>query len=288
MINYGLQRRLKMVTFDFRNAYLNAHLREDDRDVYVSFPPFYFRLRDEERGGKVLKLNKALYGLKRSASLWQKHIKDHLVGKGFKECDNVYKLDNIFIALYVDDGLLLYNSSDELLRVKKILNEFEINWEEDLKKLLGFEITLDKDKKTISLTKEKAVLDIAAMIGTNEEDTKVKRVKLPHIPHHYIEVNEKGIVDEYSYRSAIGKLINLGNMLRVDCCYAINYLGRFTHLESKVSWRLIHQVTRYLLSTKKEGIVLSYNKDNIENKVTVFVDSDKSGDSFAKALQELF
>ncbi len=45
----------------------------------------------------------------------------------------------------------------------------------------------------------------------------------------------------------------------------------------------LYNVTRYLLSTKKEGIVLSYNKDNIEDKVTVFVDSDKSGDSSRKS-----
>ncbi len=59
--------------------------------------------------------------------------------------------------------------------------------------------------------------------------------------------------------------------------------GEIYSFRIKKSWGLIHQVTRYLLSTNKEGIVLSYNKDNIEDKVKVFVDSDKSGDYSRKS-----
>jgi hypothetical protein len=56
---YGLEVKL----LDFTTAFLNGPLGEE---IYVKKPPGF-----EHGNGRVMRLNRALYGLKQGASAWQ-------------------------------------------------------------------------------------------------------------------------------------------------------------------------------------------------------------------------
>ena len=60
---------------DAINAFVNCDL---DEVVYMRLPPGF------EKPGKVLLLNKALYGLRRSPLLWQKKLIDVFTNLGFE------------------------------------------------------------------------------------------------------------------------------------------------------------------------------------------------------------
>ena len=75
---------LTLVTiFDFEtpqldavNPFVNADL---DKMVFVKMTPGY------SKNSKVLKLNRALYGLRRFPQLWQQRLKDEIKKLGFEE-----------------------------------------------------------------------------------------------------------------------------------------------------------------------------------------------------------
>ena len=67
---------LETIQMDAVNAFVHCDL---DEVVYMKMPPGY------TKKGKVLRLRKALYGLRRSPLLWQKNLTNSLKELGFKE-----------------------------------------------------------------------------------------------------------------------------------------------------------------------------------------------------------
>ena len=67
---------LETLQLDAVNAFVHADL---DETVFMRMPPGYLQ------SGKVLKLNKALYGLRRSLLLWQQKLTNEMKTLDFKE-----------------------------------------------------------------------------------------------------------------------------------------------------------------------------------------------------------
>ena len=93
---------------DVSNAFLNGEI---DAEVYMRQPEGF------ERGGKnvVLRLNKAVYGLKQASRQWKQKLVHILVNElGFKEIYSdaslyIYRRDNgerITLPVNVDDGMI--------------------------------------------------------------------------------------------------------------------------------------------------------------------------------------
>ena len=88
---------LETLQLDAVNAFVHADL---DETVFMRMPPGYLQ------SGKVLKLNKALYGLRRSPLLWQQKLTNEMKKLGFKEIPQepcVVQKDEIIGFFYVDD-----------------------------------------------------------------------------------------------------------------------------------------------------------------------------------------
>ena len=105
---------------DVVTAFLNGDL---DKDIYMHIPE---GLKASENEGKVCKLNKALYGLKQAPRQWYAKIHQYLtIDLGFTSsindpCLYVRKTSSeiLIIALYVDDLLMIGNSSSEITKIK--------------------------------------------------------------------------------------------------------------------------------------------------------------------------
>ncbi|KAM4064322.1 reverse transcriptase (RNA-dependent DNA polymerase) [Hirsutella rhossiliensis] len=69
---------LELDQMDAVNAFVNCPLEEEEV-VFMRMPPGF------QKPGKVLRLRKALYGLRRSPLLWQQHLTDSLEELGFKK-----------------------------------------------------------------------------------------------------------------------------------------------------------------------------------------------------------
>jgi hypothetical protein len=84
------------------NAFLNAHLH---KPVYVQTPDLY-----AEELGKLLKLKRALYGLKDAPLLWYKHLKETMIKldlKPVKDVPCLFTNERLIVFFYVDDIVVL-------------------------------------------------------------------------------------------------------------------------------------------------------------------------------------
>lgn len=106
--------------------------------------------------GKVCKLVKSLYGLKQSPRQWNSKFDSFLKRYAFAQskadpcvyhgCINdVY----VFLAVFVDDGLLMAESKDALNEVIKALkSSFEVT-EGDTRTFVGIQIERDRENHSI-------------------------------------------------------------------------------------------------------------------------------------------
>lgn len=79
-------------------------------------------------GGKVLRLKKAIYGLKQSSLVWYDRVKEVLSKLDFKNSQyepclftKVNGKTKTIVALYVDDFLIFSNSDMETIKLKKCI-----------------------------------------------------------------------------------------------------------------------------------------------------------------------
>jgi hypothetical protein len=99
---------------DVKNAFVNAVLTKPS---YVKIPP----CAEGDRNHSVWKLNKALYGLRRSPAEWNSELSKTLMSLGFykakSDCNLFFKMHGskkVYLAFHVDDGLITSNDTEIL------------------------------------------------------------------------------------------------------------------------------------------------------------------------------
>jgi hypothetical protein len=93
---------LELIQYDAVNAFVNAELEED---VFMKMP------LGHRRTGTILKLNKALYGLRKSPLLWQKELTRTIRQLGFEPVPHepcCFMKNGIIMFFYVDDIVFSY------------------------------------------------------------------------------------------------------------------------------------------------------------------------------------
>jgi hypothetical protein len=131
------EHNLELKQYDVTNAFIHATM---DRVVYMRMPHGY------QKPGTILRVNKALYGLRISLLLWQKEFTSTLKTLGFRSvlhepCCMIR--DGIIIFFYVDDIILAYALSTEQedqQAIKQLQERYTITGGHDLLWFLGMEI----------------------------------------------------------------------------------------------------------------------------------------------------
>ena len=88
---------LEMLQLDAVNAFVHAEL---DETVFMRMPPGY------SEQSKVLRLNKALYGLRRSPLLWLQKLTNKTTKLGFEKIPHepcIVQKDGIICFFYLED-----------------------------------------------------------------------------------------------------------------------------------------------------------------------------------------
>ncbi|CAG4970927.1 unnamed protein product [Colias eurytheme] len=142
---------LDVTHLDVTTAFLNGFLNET---VYMK-KPVTFECNDGEN--KVLKLKRAIYGLKQSSRAWYERVNDYLISLGYKKSEyepclfSKFK-DNvkIVIALFVDDFFVFSNckkATEQL--VQELSSKFKIKNLGQIRKCLGIRVKIDETKITL-------------------------------------------------------------------------------------------------------------------------------------------
>jgi hypothetical protein len=151
---------------DIKSAFLNGNLKEE---VYVHQPPG-FAIPDKE--GKVLRLCKALYGLRHAPRAWNAKLDSTLRRMGFEQSLHeaaVYRRGNggnvLLVRVYVDDLVIIGTKDAEVAAFKE---EMKVTLHmSDLGPLsfyLGIEVHQDDSEITLRQTDyAKRIVELAGL-----------------------------------------------------------------------------------------------------------------------------
>lgn len=261
---------LEITHLDITTAFLNGFL---DETVYMQFPA-NFVCKDKKN--KVLKLKRAIYGLKQSARAWYKRVDDCLLKLGYRNsvyepCLYVKQSGNekTYIGLFVDDFFVFSNCTKETENLKNVLStEFKLKDLGSLKQCLGMRIKKQNGVLTV---------DQAQFIEHLFKKFNMENCKSMSTP---MEVNlrlekDKNCCTKYPYQQLIGSLLYLSILTRPDISYAVCYLSQFNNSYNESHWIHAKRILKYLQSTKSFG--LKYVKDDLD--LIGYVDADWASDS---------
>ena len=142
---------LEMKQYDAVNAYTNAVLPKPE---YMRMPKGYVQK------GCVLKLRKALYGLRTSAKLWQKTFNEAFVNIGYEAIPDepcVLIKDGQITMYHVDDFIMTHPQHKAAAAedtINQIQNKFTITGGDDISWYLGIQIIRDRPNKRSWLSQQ--------------------------------------------------------------------------------------------------------------------------------------
>jgi hypothetical protein len=235
----------------------------------------------------VCKLNKSLYGLKQAPRCWNLNLDEFLTSKlGFKKSlkDEAIYLkgkdkEQVIIAVYVDDLLIMSQSDPKIQEVKKALNK---NYEmQDLglaSTVLGIKISYNLEAGVLTLSQERYAEEVLKRF--NMENCKPLPTPMSPGTKFTKEMSprcdeEEEQMRDVPYRSAIGSLMYLMVCTRPDLAHSIGVLSRYLEKPGKQHWEGVKRILRYLKGTK--DYALRFQRGENQSQFLGYTDSDYAG-----------
>ena len=252
---------------DVKTAFLYGELEEE---LYMEQPEG-FKVKGQE--GKVLRLWRAIYGLKQAALAWWKALDKSMGELGFTRLRSdsgifVNKDQSIIVIVYVDDVLFLGADKKKLLKTKEL---FMKRWEcrdlGDAQEFLHMRIRR-KDGKIY--------LDQSAYLQKVVERFNLQNAKPAPTPlpegYQPSPAKENASADLRSrYQQVIGSLLYIMLGTRPDIAFAVTKLSQDASNPSKEHLDKALYICRYLLGTPNYALVYDGPEDG---GLEAYADSD--------------
>lgn len=269
----AVQLDLDTVHLDVKTAFLNGEL---DETIYMQKPDGFECSNDDK--SKVLKLKKAIYGLKQSSRAWHKKVDSTMVANGYKKCKlepclytKIVNGLRTIVTLYVDDFFIFSNDKKEIRLLKDVLSsQFTIKDLGEIKQCLGMTVNTDKENNAITLCQEKYIDQLLCKFNMSE----CKTVDTP-METKLSSVKSQGVKSDNPYQQLIGSLMYLAVLTRPDIAYAVGFLSQFNNCHSNEHWLYAKRILKYLKRTKNLG--LKYCKSGNVN-IEGYCDADWAND----------
>lgn len=270
LLAFAVQHNMVVHQMDAITAFLNGEL---DEEIFMRQPDGYIVPGKENM---VCKLKKSLYGLKQAPRCWNKALHDFMVTIGFKRSTSdpcVYiRAENLaIVAVYVDDLIVITNTTEEMDKVKKSLEmKFKMKDMGELHYCLG--ISIVQDDRCIWLHQKQYVLNMLRQFGMMEAkpastpaDVNVKLVKSDGVSKE---------VDPVTYQSMVGSLLFLSMATRPDISHAVGVVSKFNSKPTEAHLTAVKRILRYLKGT----INLALKYKNESSPLIGYSDADWAGD----------
>lgn len=244
---------LELLQYDAVNAFVNAKL---DEDIYMKMPPGY--RKDEV----VLKLQKALYGLRRSPLLWQKELQGTITKLGFTPIPHepcCYKKNGILIFFYVDDIVFACrkNQVDEVRELAEALRKrYKLTGGDSLQWFLGMEVIRDRQRRLIWLSQASYIDKIANLAETERCTPLTPMTKEELLP----SIKSAAPPRLHAYQRKIGSLLYAAVITRPDIAFAVSRLSRFLANPDEKHHAAADRVLHYLRSSR--SLALQFGQDD--------------------------
>jgi hypothetical protein len=239
---------LETVQLDAVNAFVHAEI---DELVYMRLPPAF------GQPNKVLRLNKALYGLRRSPILWQMKFTSALQNLGFSEVPQepcVMIKGGIICFFYVDDIVFAFRKQDtaNLTQMISILKkQFTMKELGEVKWFLGIHIFRDRSKRSLWLSQNAYIEKIANELISNLDPSSCPRTPmtdeelLPLPAEEEVKDTERTL-----YQRKIGSILYAAISTRPDIAFAAARLSRFNQRPGQAHQAAADRVLQYLYRTR--------------------------------------
>ena len=240
----------EVLMLNVKAAFLNADVEEE---VYIKMAHGY-ETYDKSKVQFVMKLENSLYDLRQSPKNRLGTMDDHLSKIGFRSlksdpCVYVFeaKTGTAILTLYMDVILLFGNHNQVLGKLKKqLMDRFEMTDLGDVPKVLGVNVTLDRETGTITIDQKDCTEDILERYGMTNCNIAFTSGVGPEIS---LDQPADRLLDEQGkqrYQSIVGALMYLAQVSRYSILYAVNQLARAMFKPSKAHMGAAKHVLRYL------------------------------------------
>lgn len=265
--------KLPVYHMDVRSAFLYGDICEE---VYMKLPDGV-----ECKENTVCKLNKSIYGLKKSPKYWNLKFDEVITKRGFARSNNDFCLytkcnfeSQTFLILFVDDILLFGSNKDQICDLKSYLGK--VFCMKDLGLVTNYlGITVNQDLNNgITELSQKNFLKVV-LKRFNMFDSKPKSTPMEH-KYQYV----KPVVNDPNYenkcRQMLGCIMYAVQGTRPDLCYCSNYLSRYQNCASESLYQAIKRLLRYVKNTI--DVKLLFKSNNESDMLCGYVDSDWASD----------
>ena len=263
---------LELEQMDAFNAFVHCDL---DEVVYMRMPPGY------EKSGKILRLRKALYGLRRSPLIWQRDLTGSLQHLGFDKIPQepcVMKKGSIFVFFFVDDIILAYRKEDTAIAknaISGLQSKYEISYLGEPKWFLGIHILRDRRNKMIWLAQDAYIDKIAHKFIPNEKlsgKMPITPMTMEELLPSDVQATKQSI---HLYQQKIGSILFAAISTRPDVAFAVSRLSRHNVNPSQLHHDAADRVLSYLYATRSLAITLG-SSSNSDKKEIFICASDAS------------
>jgi len=233
---------LELLQYDAVNAFVNAQL---DEEIYMQMPPGY------RKAGTILRLHKALYGLRRSPLLWQRELTGALQKIGFKAVPHepcCLTCDGIVVFFYVDDIVFAFPKrktahAQEMIELLKA--RYRLTGGADLQWFLGIEIVRDRSRRLIWLSQALYIDKIAARAGRRtRKDTPIGMDELQP------RIDLASLREVYDFQVKTGSILYAVVIIRPDVAFAASRIVRHNANLSQKHHDAADRILNYLQATR--------------------------------------
>ncbi|GKC51514.1 retrotransposon protein, putative, ty1-copia subclass, partial [Tanacetum coccineum] len=230
---------------DVKTIFLNGKLTEDVLMAQLE------GFKNAKYPKRVCKLQKAIYGLKQASCSWNLCFHEKVIQFRFsrsKDESCIYvKVSGsvvVFLALYVDDILLIGNDIQTLQSVKDWLGKcFAMKDLRDATYILGIKIYRDRSKRLIGLSQD-------TYLDKNLKRFKMENSKKGNLPlHHGIKISkdlcpktdeELDRISRVPYALAVGLIMYAMTCTRPDVSFALSMVSRHQHNPGEGHWTSVN------------------------------------------------
>ncbi|KAI3819665.1 hypothetical protein L1987_13511 [Smallanthus sonchifolius] len=267
---YAASKNFMIYQMDVKSAFLYGKIGEE---VYVKQPPGFV---DPAHPNKVLKLDKALYGLHQAPRAWYETLSGYLLSNNFRRgaIDQTLFIKDeggeiLLVQIYVDD-IIFGSTRKKLCKDFEVLmhSKFEMSSMGELNFFLGLQVKQVPNGIFISQSKYvKSILERFKMADCSAART-------PMQVHNQLSPDKEGQdTDQHQYRAMIGSLMYL-TASRPDIMFAVCLCARFQAAPKVSHLQAVKRILRYLKGAPKHG--LWYPKNGNVN-LYAYTDSDYGG-----------
>lgn len=261
---------LSIYQMDAITAFLQGDLSET---IFMEQPEGF-----SDGTAKVCLLNKAVYGLKQAGRAWNLKLNDALLKFNLKRskldpCIYYNSALKLFVAIYVDDFLIFYDSVEVLNKLKADLHTaFNMKEIGEAKECL--KIRIKRGSNAIEIDQTPYIQQLIVRYGLQD----VKPSKTPGDANTKLSIRQitadNDVTGKVPYQELIGSLLYLAQGTRPDISFAVNDASRFNKQHCTEHWEAVLRILKYCKGTMHAKLVYRTRSEELH----AFSDADWASD----------